>query len=189
MQGKESLPLGEAPSFEKVIIRKITNAKTGEICTLNGGREMSFKEEDFRTIAEKCSQKEIFDLLFKERFGEKGYTEENARQFVDWVCRGWREKSHFVFFVRNDVNNIIGAIDIKSANLEVAEVGYWADRNNSGFMTNTLKELTIIAQEAGYKKLVAKVLTTNDKSFRVLERANFTKVEEEKKSDKIFFYL
>lgn len=108
----------------------------------------------------------------------KPYTEKEAQGFVDWVKEGWNKQTHFVFFVRKNDSEIVGAIDIKKADLTRSEVGYWADENYRGFMTNTINELISIAREVGYKKLFAEVKIENSKSVGVLERVGFNKVKE-----------
>jgi RimJ/RimL family protein N-acetyltransferase len=122
-------------------------------------------------------EKNIYDLLFAKRFEGRPYTDKDARGFIDWLKGGWKNQTHFVFIVRKSGSEIIGAIDIKSANLERAEVGYWADENYRGFMTNTVKQLCLLAKDVGFVKLFADVRTDNNKSIGVLERAGFVLVD------------
>lgn len=165
----------ETPNFESLIESYISNFKTGEICRMIGGIKMTFSDEDVKDISRICSQEEVYDILFKRKLGGKPYTEENAQLFISWIKRGWKEQTHFVFIIRDSKNRIIGAIDIKSPDLESSEVGYWADKLASGFMTNALQSLEEIATRAGYKSLYAKVVAHNKKSMGVLERAGFAK--------------
>lgn len=174
----ETMQIPEKPEFRKNIEREITNFKTGEIYKLIGGQEMAFSDEDIKQVNAICSQEEVYNVLFKIRFNNRPYTTEDATRFLQLVKKGWEEGTHFVFFVRNTENNIIGAVDIKSSNLNRAEIGYWSDINNSGFMTNALIELCSIAKEVKYKKLFGEVNPNNNKSAAVLERAGFEEVGE-----------
>ena len=178
MENLEKTILLERPKFDTKIKKEILNFKTGEICQMTGGDEITFSNRDIETITRICSQEEIYTILFKRRLEGKPYSEENAHVFINWIKKGWEDKAYFVFIIRDSVNNIIGTIDIKSTNLEGAEVGYWADRNASGFMTNALQQLEIIAAQAGYKRLYAKVVAHNEKSMAVLERAGFVQRKE-----------
>ncbi len=148
---------------------------------------MKFSDEDINRIADICSQEEIYNFLFKELFNGKPYTVESAKFFVSWLQKGWETGTHFVFIIRNNTNEIVGAMDIKSPSLESGEIGYWADKNSSGFVTNALKELMVTAEKAGYKRLVADILIGNDKSGGVLERVGFVKKGEKELKDKKYY--
>ncbi len=173
--------------FEQNIRRGIVNFLTGEKYEMVGGLDMTFSEEDIRKITEICSRPNTYDILFKKRFNGKPYTEENARSFVNFVKSGWENQSHFVFIIRKSDSEIIGAIDVKSADLDRAEIGYWTDENYSGFMTNTVNELLSLAKEGGFKKLFAGVLARNSKSVGVLERYGFLKTKEDIKDGEAHF--
>jgi RimJ/RimL family protein N-acetyltransferase len=147
---------------------------------MQGGAGMVFSDSDIKKITEICSQSNTYESLFKERFEGKPYTEKDARDFISWVEDGWKNQTHFVFFIRKSNSEIIGAVDIKSADLNRAEVGYWADENHKGFMTSAVNELSVLAKEVGFSKLFAGVLKTNTKSIGVLERAGFQKIDEKK---------
>ncbi|MDB5260268.1 MAG: N-acetyltransferase [Candidatus Nomurabacteria bacterium] len=167
--------------LETNIRRIIENFQTGEKYEMQGGKDMVFTDEDIKKIAEICSQENKYNLLFKDMLQGKPYTEEDARKFVNWVKEGWDKQSHYVFFLRKPDGDIVGCIDIKG---KEGEVGYWADENYSGFMTNAAKELSSIAREGGFEKLFAWVRAINDKSIGVLERAGYEKVLEEEKEGK-----
>ena len=135
--------------------------------------EKDFTESDYKKIVKVCNQKEIYSLLFKERLGGKSYKLADAKGFVNWATKGWETKEYFVFIVRNQLNQIVGAIDIKSNNLDLAEVGYWMDKDSPGYMTNVLIGLACQAKDFGFKKLYGLTKINNDKSKRVLLRAKF----------------
>lgn len=169
----ENIQTSEKPVFNEKIEKEILNFKTGEKYKLLSGQDMVFSKEDIEQITSICSQEEVYNILFKIRFKDRPYTTEDATQFTQWVEKGWNDRTHFVFFVRNNENKIIGAVDIKSPDLNRAEVGYWTDKDSSGFMTNALIELCSIAKDAKYKKLFGEVRPENPKSSAVLERAGF----------------
>lgn len=178
MESPEQFIQKEMPKFEALIEKEISNFKTGEICQMIGGAEMIFSDEDVKDISRICSQDEIYNTLFKRRLGGEPYTAENAQSFISWIKRGWEDQTHFVFIIRDSAGHVIGAIDIKSPDLDGSEIGYWADKDATGFMTNALLSLEGIATGAGYKSLYAKVIAHNEKSMGVLERAGFAKKEE-----------
>lgn len=177
MNNFEKTPEKEVPRFEKMINKDIVNYNTQEGYKMTGGEDMDFSPADISKIAEICAQEGVYKTLFEKRWNGDPYTEKDAAEFVDFVKEGWKNKTYFVFFVRKEDGEIIGAIDIKSADLERAEVGYWADKNYKGFMTNTLMELSKLAKSAGFMNLFATTATTNVRSGGVLERAGFHKVE------------
>ena len=171
----------EKKIFGPPIQQEVTNFSTGEKYTLCGGEEMPFSEKDIDKIAKICSQKNIYDMLFAKRLEGRPYTDKEAQGFIDWLKDGWKNQMYFVFIVRKSDGEIIGAIDIKSADLERAEVGYWADENYRGFMTNTVKQLCSLAKGVGFVKLFAGVRFDNGKSIGVLERAGFVLVDKNPK--------
>ncbi len=172
----EILKNKEKPNFESIISREVKNFKTGEVYKLNGGEEMSFSDIDVENLVSICSQEEIYDFLFRARFNNRPYSQSDAEGFLKYIKDGWENKTHFVFLIRNSDNKIIGAVDIKSSNLDDSEIGYWADRNHGGFMANAVSELCLIAKDTGYKKLNAKVRPDNNKSSSVLIRNGFENV-------------
>jgi len=187
MTNQENISAGVKNIFEQNIKREVVNFLTGEKYEMVGGLDTVFSEEDIRKITEICCRPNTYDILFKNRFAGKPYSEENARSFVNFIKSGWENQTHFVFIIRKLDSEIIGAIDIKSANLDRAEIGYWTDENYSGFMTNTVNELLSLAKEGGFKKLFAGVLARNNKSIAVLERSGFVKITEDIKDNEPHF--
>ncbi|MHB9020159.1 MAG: GNAT family N-acetyltransferase [Minisyncoccota bacterium] len=169
------------------IKREIVNFSNGEKYEIFGGPNMVFSDNDVEKITKICSQKDAYDILFKNKLNGKPYTEENAHSFINWIKEGWKNQTHFVFLIRKKDSEIVGAIDIKSPDLNRAEIGYWADEDYRGFMTNTVNELSSLAKEIGYIKLFAGVITKNHKSIAVLERAGFKKIKEDKKDGEDHF--
>ncbi|MDD4803929.1 MAG: GNAT family N-acetyltransferase [Candidatus Pacebacteria bacterium] len=166
--------------FEDLIKLEVTNFINNEKYQIVGGTDMVFSDDDILKITKICNQENTYNLLFKERLNGKPYTEDDAKGFIKWLKDGWRNQSFFVFFIRDENEKIIGAIDIKSADLNRAEIGYWADENYRGFMTNTVEEILSLAKERGFLKIFAGVRSDNSKSIGVLERSGLKRVGEEK---------
>ena len=85
-----------------------------------------------------CNQSTVYRNLFQERLKGARYTLSDADEFLAWATAGWKLSTHFVFFIIDDQFGIVGAIDIKSAELDNAEIGYWADSNHPGNITNAV---------------------------------------------------
>lgn len=158
------------------IKEEIINFKTSEKCKLvsNENPEI-FSEKDINKIVEICNQEAVYDFLFRSRLEGRPYTSDDAKGFIKWMAEGWIEQKWFVFLVRNDRNEIIAAIDIKSNNLESAEIGYWADQNNSGTISNAVEKIIELAKKAGYKSLYATTKPENERSQKVLLRNVFAR--------------
>ena len=159
---------------------KLRNFKTGEegvLIPLDGNAEIS--KQDLQQITRICSSPKVFNMLFAdlEAFKGRKYNIDDAKFFVNEKSKKeWKEKKAFVYLVRNSNNQIVCAVDIKSANCSGAEIGYWADPTNPGWMTNAVLALLQIAKKAGYKMLFALVRKDNKSSKGVLLRSGFKKV-------------
>jgi RimJ/RimL family protein N-acetyltransferase len=101
------------------------------------------------------------------------YTEKDAEEFIEWAHAGWGSGSHFVFFSINKHHHIVGALDIKSADLAAAEIGYWASSEHPGNVTNSLFSILEAAVDTGFTRFTAYVHKGNEKSTRVLQRTGF----------------
>ena len=140
--------------------------------------DAKFSKIDIEKIIDICNQKPVYEMLFRKKLEGKAYGEEQAKNFLSWIVEGWREQKFFVFLIRNSEGNIIGAVDIKSNDLSRAEIGYWADENHAGIMSNAVTKLIEIARNAGYKILFATARLDNKRSQNVLLRSNFLVVGE-----------
>src|SRR2546429_7183219 len=134
------------PHFELPIVRVIVRFGQGERCELRSADQTHrLTDENAETVAAIDKEDFIYDRLFRERFNGQPYTKEDAYQFFAWAQERWSHNESFVFFVRNERNRIIGAIDIKSATTDEAEIGYWASAASPGIMTNTVLVLCQVA--------------------------------------------
>jgi len=183
METKEK---GVKPRFDLPVSVEFLRYEVDEPCVLesaDSGR--SFNNMDFQKIADICSEKLVYDVLFKERFNGRPYTKKDAEEFVSWAQDGWKKGEYFVFLVRNQSGEIVAAVDIKSNNIDSSEIGYWSSSETPGVATNAVVALCDVAKHAGFRKLYGLAIPDNEKSQGVLSRASFENngpFEEEGKS-------
>lgn len=158
------------PPIKETILKFPTN----EICQVYSVDD-SFvpSNEDIKRLMDICSQELIYSRLFKSKFKGESYTEDRAKGFFEWAKDGWREQKRFVFVVKNPRGQISCNMEIKSTDLKDAEIGYWASSDSPGLMTNAIRKLCEIAQNAGFKRLHALVNVDNNKSVGVITRTGF----------------
>ena len=162
------------------LIENFKTHETGKLFPLCA--DFCLTDDDFRQISEICHQPSVYEL-FKERLQGKEYTISDAKGFYDWANSGWNEDKFFVFLIRDSNGKICCAVDIKSNNLDGAEIGYWASEDSPGFITNAVEKLCEFGKEKGFKMLYGLTVPQNLKSQNVLMRAGFKncgKVQEKK---------
>jgi RimJ/RimL family protein N-acetyltransferase len=152
---------------------------TEETCILAALDENApWTPEDETALVTICNQPLIYDRLFRKRLGDQPYSLAQAHNFRQWAQQGWRDRSWFVFVLRDANDQIVGAIDIKSDNTEAAEIGYWASAASPGVMTNAVLQLCDVARQAGYRRLFALIAPDNVRSLGVVGRAGFVQAED-----------
>ncbi|NTV35925.1 MAG: GNAT family N-acetyltransferase [Anaerolineaceae bacterium] len=167
------------PSFPVSLTRSVRNFLTGKQYTLHPLNAsfckgpLELKETHYAQIVRICNQPGVYSMLFARRLNGLAYGMEDARRFVRSAEEGWQNGTHFVFITRTEDGSVTAALDIKSADLTAAEIGYWASAEHPGLMTNALLELVHIARQAGYRCLYAIVREDNPRSTNVLTRAGF----------------
>lgn len=161
------------PFFSPVIEQRVENIRSRETSTLVRADAVEGTAERLLEVTRACNEPGVYEWLFRERLGGEPYPPEDAAQFFEWAHEGWRNGTHFVFLLLSPKGEIVGALDLKSANLKEAEVGYWLSQSHSGVMTNAVLTLAGLARAAGYQKLFARVRPANDRSAAVLRRAGF----------------
>lgn len=170
-------PFMQAVYDPPVAAVKVRNAKSGAWYDMRpiilDEAADTIAPDDIARIVAVCNESLIYNILFIERCTGQTYSEADAERFVAWAGRGWREKSHFVYLLRDSTGSIAGALDIKSANLSSSEIGYWLSQDHSGVMANAVIALCVMARQVGYEELFALVREGNDRSVRVLKRAGF----------------
>lgn len=149
---------------------------TEEIFTIESLDNNSIiNEQDIEQITKVCNEELIYKICFKDKFlhHHKTYSIDDAKNFIKYAKEGWKNNDIFTFIIRNPMNQIVGALDIKSSNLLTSEIGYWLSCNATGVMTNAVLILLNIAKESGYKSLYALTILNNTKSQNVLLRTGF----------------
>lgn len=142
--------------------------------------------EDIQDIVRICNQREVKYWLFRQLLDDKPYTSDTADHWIDKIARdGWRLNSNFVYLIKNNESRVVGAINIKTKDLDDAEIGYWADSNERGYMTNAAMALIEQAKLAGYTKIYALIEKGNSRSYRVVSRLGFKLVSNNYERDDI----
>lgn len=176
------------PHFVKPVSSTIKRFPNDEMCEMRSVDEtFVVTDTDVDTIVAICNEELVYNVLFKPRLNGKPYGRENAEGFLSWAREGWLHNEWFVFLIRNPRQRIIAAIDIKSNDVEMAEVGYWASAAYPGIMTSAVQQLCQLAKEARYKRLFALTIPENTKSASVLLRANFLSDGEISRDNKQYF--
>lgn len=129
--------------------------------------------EHLENLASICNQQAIYDFLFRERFNGRPYGMNDGQSFLDWAGKGWREQTHFVFLLLAPSGLIAGALDIKSGDRVMAEIGYWCSTLHRGLMSGAVAELKSMASQASFTTLFGRVRKDNIASIKVLERNGF----------------
>lgn len=162
----------------------VDNYLSGRIYNLVSASEIENSKNNAEQITEICNQPTIYNYLFLPILEGKAYPLEKAEDFINWAQEGWAKQSHFVFLLISEAGSIVGCLDIKSNDLNCAEIGYWCSERHPGLMTNSVKALCEMAETVGFKKLRADVLKGNTKSTNVLIRAGFQFLEVESSQHK-----
>jgi RimJ/RimL family protein N-acetyltransferase len=169
-----ALPDPLAPhAFPPDLAVPVTNARSGTVYTLIRADALPDAPEVTAQLVAACNEPAIYDWLFRERCQGRPYREADAEGFFSWMRAGWSDATHFVFALRSPGGELAGVLDIKSADLDSAEVGYWLRERHSGVMVGALHALEVLAWAAGYRALYARVRPGNRRSQAVLQRAGW----------------
>jgi RimJ/RimL family protein N-acetyltransferase len=161
------------PAATLCAIAPVDNHRDGRHYELTPVSLVVADELAVRDIVAACNEPQIYRILFESLLGGRPYGEDDAWRFLEWGEEGWSQGSRFAYVLADEAGAIVGAIDIKSADLESAEIGYWLSAAHTGAMTNTVCALCELARRAGYHALHALVLPGNTRSAAVLLRAGF----------------
>ncbi len=160
--------LSREPSFHYPINEKFYRYLSNETCYLTSTDDKTaISEEDIQTIVGICNEPEVFKLFGHIEKFKEGYTEEHARGFIQKAQEGWKNGEKFTFLIRNADGKIVAAADIKSNNVDDAEIGYWATAGYPGIMSNAVIALCNAAKKSGFKHLHTLVREENVKSIKV----------------------
>lgn len=156
----------------------IRNYLTGKEYYLCRADSIEYSDSLRDQIVATCNQPAIYDSLFKELFKGEPYASEAAFEFTERARAGWLSNTYFVFFIVSGDDMLAGCLDIKTADLDEAEIGYWASIDHPGNMTNAVATLLRLSAEAGFRRFVAYARNVNEKSSRVLMRTGFSPTTE-----------
>ncbi len=133
-------------------------------------------EVQLSQLVQICNQPDIYEILFRHRFGGRPYANTDAAEFFAWANAGWEGQTHFVYLVTDADGIVCAALDIKSADRAMPEVGYRCSLEHRGLMTEAVGKLIQWARTAGIQSLYAIVRKDNAASINVLQRNNFKNV-------------
>lgn len=103
----------------------------------------------------------------------------NAELFIRSRLNEWTEQQSFTFAIWNqEQTNLIGHLSIKNIDWTIprAELAYFLSQEyeGKGLMTEVLsKIISLCFVELGMNKLFVRVITSNDKSYKVAEKCGF----------------
>ena len=143
---------------------------SGKVYTLVRADSLTQSGAEMADLVTACNEPLIYHWLFAERLSGQPYTAAQASSFFDWMRRGWKERTFFVFALLSPCGRLVGLLDIKGPDLESAEVGYWLSARHGGLMSLALSVLQTLAEQAGYRSLYARIRPGNTRSQAVVGR-------------------
>ncbi len=170
MSGKQNTMLPILPAELQVPLHHPLSGKTYTLVCADALRQTP---EEVADLIAACNEPLIYEWLFRERQAGQPYDRARAAGFYSWSSGGWQDGTHFVFALLSPCGRLVGMLDIKSTDLDAAEVGYWLRGAHGGLMSTALEALAAVAQRAGYRALYARVLPGNRRSLAVLERVGW----------------
>lgn len=132
-----------------------------------------FDETDIEAVRNILNQPEVLKA-FRKGKTDLEFDQEETRNFLNWLKRMSGEDKQHTFFVYTSDNRFIGSIEFQKVENNTATVGFWADNNRSGFMTNAITALIPVARkEFKLKEFNSYAVLDNTKSQRLLKRIGF----------------
>lgn len=166
-------------SFPPGLSVPVRHARSGALYHLIRLDELEATPERLDEITAANNEPAIHRWIWQHRLGHEPYPREMAADFLSWAREGWHSGRHFVFGLLSPAGELAAALDIKSADPDGAEIGYWLRAAHSGIMTNAVTALAGAARQAGFRALTARVREGNERSAAVLRRAGFVPGGEE----------
>ena len=157
----------------------IENALTGEHYQLQAIDSIEPSKVHIGRITEICNEPEMYRWLYRDMFEGQPYPPDSAHDWIAWGTEGWEKGTHFVFVVVDRDGEIAAACDIKDADPDHAEIGYWVAKDHRGIMTNAVLAMLDLAGRAGFRRFFAEVHPENERSQAVLQRTGFLLSEDE----------
>lgn len=160
-------------AFPSSIEIPILNHLTDKAYSIVRGDQVTNTDERVAEIVRICNEPAIYRWLFSSGLKGQPYTKEKAIEWLTWSAEGWRANTHFCFIALDSKGAIVAACDIKSADVNGAEVGYWASSAHRGIMTNIVTTVIREAAKAGFMSLMARAQYENVRSKNVMTRVGF----------------
>jgi RimJ/RimL family protein N-acetyltransferase len=170
------------PEFDSLFHRVVHQKGTEREFELVRGDMLQFKQNQINRIVEICNEPSIFEQIIIEKPVSVSFKYKDALNLAKWARDGWKAGSHFLFFLLEKTGVPTGVVEIKSANTDRAEIGYWNSGKNPGLMTRALGIICKSAAEAGYHRLFAVADSKNHASIKVLESNGFQLVSSRRSS-------
>lgn len=162
------------PVFSQNLRVQLRHPLTGHDYTLLRANNLPFAHQRAVEVAAVCNEPLVYDRLFRARRQGQPYAVTEGEGFLEWAAAGWRDGTHFVFLLLDDEEHVVGALDVKSAERDAGEVGYWLGAAHCGIMTSALLAMLDAAREAGFVRLWARPDADNTRSLALLDRAGFS---------------
>ena len=173
-EGWSSMSAGPNFTFSQTTVPNHLSGRTYTMCCMAA---LEATEEFLDSVVKVCNETKIYDWLFRQRLHGAPYPKKDAERFKQWGTQGWQEGTHFLFIVL-DRGLAAAACDIKSADLNGAEIGYWASEKHRGIMTNAVRSMISAGFAAGFRRFYGRVRPGNAASAAVLIRAGFVPTTE-----------
>lgn len=157
----------------------LENVITGANYLLQPLYKLDDSQNNLKDITTICNEKLVHEWCFRGLCEGAPYPQKMAADWIRWGTEGWEESTHFVYVVTNANGVVAAACDIKSADLERAEIGYWSSANHRGIMTNAVRAVVDLADNAGFRVLFADIHPDNRRSLAVIRRCGFLQVDRE----------
>lgn len=168
---------------------RVVNHLTGEYYRLVPCNLITPTSDRVAEVAAICNEPLVYKRLFRRVMDGLPYPSEKATEWFSWASDGWREQTHFCFAVLTGAGKIAAACDIKSANPDGAEIGYWCSMHEAEIMTNAVIAMCELARQSGFRSLMAGARHGNFRSRAVLSRAGFWLDSNRRTADRDYFYL
>ncbi|MDF1657884.1 MAG: GNAT family N-acetyltransferase [Verrucomicrobiales bacterium] len=155
----------------------VVNALTGNPYLLLPISKLEASPANLDDITAICNQELVYKWCFRSLCDGKPYPPTMASDWINWGTEGWEKGTHFVYVVTSSDGRVAAACDIKSADLKRAEIGYWSSADHRGIMTNAVRKLIQLADNAGFRVLFADIHPENRRSLAVIKRCGFHQVD------------
>ena len=136
-----------------------------------------------------CRSEPNYSVLFKDlpfiasqEGSDPKYIREDAEFWVSSFVEAWENRDQNVVYLIVAEETVVGAIEVRQKSAVEAELGYWSNPKQTGYMTNALKVFVDSLKEIGFQNIYAFTKLANTQSRLLLERLGGIKDNLEKKN-------